>query len=385
VGHRQVLQVVTAAALSLVLILGMAFDGGPASAHPYLIWRIYAGFAGAILTCAYVVHLRRRTAPFVLTPEKILWRDREVSRAYAAVRLLRWPHLIHDGTILEIGDPNAPLRVGVSHRLVPSSLLGPWHLHGQVDVILSPPDFSDVLDALGVAELGWRQIARRGPAATWLATVGVVTFFGLGVGFSGIGELMHHNAAVRVAVMAAMFFMIAVGGIMTFAHNARSAATRTPYDPAAVPPAADRKVPPTMFWRTVGRALSWQVMSAGIAFVLFVIPISLHGRAFAHWVDIPGCRADCSALHLPFRGWHEASKSTPGACVCGDRILRGGYTITGGTSVGAHIFDWFVRAASFIVMLLAWPFALAAPFVVWWKRRRRPADPIPRPAERGEG
>jgi len=342
-----------AAALSLVLLLGMAFDSGPASAHPYLIWRIYAGFAAAILTCAYVVHLRCRTAPFVLTPEKILWREREVSRAYAPVRLLRWPHLLHDGTILELGDPNAPLRVGVSHRLVPSSILGPWHLHGHVDVILSPPDFSDVLGALGVAQLRWQPIATRGPAATWLATIAVVSMFGVGVGFSGIGELMRHNAAARVVVMAVTFCIVAVGAIMTFAHGARTAATRSAYDPAAVSRAPERGDPPATFWRTVGRALSWQVISAGIALVLFVIPIALHGRAFARWVDVPGCRADCAALHLPFREWREASKHSPGACVCGDRILRGGYTITGGTSLGAQVFDWFVRAASFLVVLVA--------------------------------
>jgi hypothetical protein len=369
-AHREIFQVIAAAGLSLAAMLGMAFDGGPASAHPYLIWRIYAGFAGAILTCAYVVHLRARKAPFVLTPEAIVWRERQVPRAHASLRLLRWPHLLHDGTIIEIGDPEAPLRVGVSHRLVPSSILGPWRLHGHVDVILSPPDFSDVMAALGVARLGWGPVAELGPGATWFSTIGVVSLFGLGIGFSGIGDLMRRDPAVRVAVMTVMFGMIAVGAILTFTRGARTAASRSAYHPAAPSRAPDRRDHPARFWPAVGQVLGWQVASAVIAIALFVVPIGLTERAFARWVDIPACRADCAALNLPFRAYRGATKHSSGVCECGDRRFPRDYTVTGGTSFGAHLFNWFVRAASFVVALFAWPFAIAAAFIGWRKLRR---------------
>ena len=133
--------------------------------------------------------------------------------------------------------------------------------------------------------------------------------------------------------------------------------------------APDRREPAT-FWPTVGHALSWQVVSAVIAIVLFALPITLIDRAFDRWVDVPACRADCAALDLPFRQYRAATKHSPGRCECGEWTLERNYTITGGTAFGAYLFNWFVRAASFVVALVAWPFALVAPFVAWRTLRR---------------
>jgi hypothetical protein len=369
VSRRQLAQAVAAALASWALLLGYALIEGVGARNRFYMWQGGAGFLAAILTVAYIIFLRVQKAPLTIGAMTISWLGRELPRTPTSVRLLRWRHLIHDGTILELAYPEGPLRLGVSHRLAPPALLSPWSPDGDVDAILSPADFSDVVDALGVAHLGWTPPGHRtdGPLATWLATIGVLTAFGLALGFSGLGERLTRTVPGRASLSTVACACIALAFVLTFTRGTRSASTRATVRATAA--AAPEKQAP--FWHSVGLVLSAQLVSAMLA-MLYLGPVLLTTHAFDRWVDTPACAADCQARGEPFTSFRSTKQGS--FCSCGPNEHHASYTITGGTSFGARLFDWFVRASAIVASVAVLPLLLAATFFLSrWFRRRAPS------------
>ncbi|MDB4981119.1 MAG: hypothetical protein JWM82_1871 [Myxococcales bacterium] len=346
------------------MLLGFAFIGGSGARDRLYAYEGIAGLLSAILTVAYVIFLRMRKAPLTLDLSRLSWLRREVPRAPEGARLLRWRHLIHDGTILELASRQGPLLLGVTHRLAPPSLMSPWRAAGRVDAILSPADFSDLLDALGVAHLGWVPPRRMATVLeTWLSTIGTIVVLALAFHFSGLGDRSFFvTFPGRVFVSTVTFAIVALGFVLLFTRGATTARTRAPLEKR---PAS--REPSDKLWRNVTFMFSWQFL-VSLTSLSFAVPVVLSDYAFRRWGDTPACRADCAEHHRPFTTYSPSK--TGHFCLCGDLRLPVHYTLTGGHSVGAELLDFTLRTPIFVVALLL-P-VLFAPAALVLRRRRPP-------------
>jgi hypothetical protein len=123
--------------------------------------------------------------------------------------------------------------------------------------------------------------------------------------------------------------------------------------------------------RAIALTLSWSVIASLVGLLLFG-PVFVVLRGFDRWVDVPACRELCVSKGLTFQSFHAAGKGGT-YCTCagvgGTERFSARFTVTGGNSGLAYVFDWFVRTGATILALGVW---VGAAFfgASWWRKRR---------------
>ena len=136
-------------------------------------------------------------------------------------------------------------------------------------------------------------------------------------------------------------------------------------------PQLQRSMPPLEYVR-------WMVYSL-FAAAVFSLPFAVVAGLFRHWVDVPGCTADCAALHRAYASYR--SLKVGGICTCLDAFgqsssFHASYTLTHGHSLTSALLEAIASIGTMLALAAAWYWLLYSLIqrlpLSFWRRDTKP-------------
>lgn len=191
---------------------------------------------------------------------------------------------------------------------------------------------------------------RLGPMLRWFLTIGVVSAFGLTVGF-GFPELMATYAG-QLFVQTMTFGMVGVGLVFTVSGQSdrgtkAEASTSTSLDGSlqfeSEASATLEQTPPSFFASAL-RVLAWQVYAVVGAAVLFAPAYGVM-KGFEVYVDIPACETVCTEHGYQFESLVTGKSIYNCNChgAAGRHTFHERAHVAGGAGLFGGVFDWLIR------------------------------------------
>jgi hypothetical protein len=305
-----------------------------------------------------------------------------LSRQGARVWLRHWTHLPR-GAVLVVESGPDTLAIAVRRRLLPGAEAESASFG--VDARLHADDLEACLAALNASHLA-ASFAPARPASKhsfsgilpWMFTIVILGISGgvMGVFFPGLAATREG----QLFMTSYTFAGVALGMVWTFGAWAESPTARR------MKRAGNAGFPPVVratatsgrpsFWRAFVNLGSFTAIAWFVSAVL-IGPVVGIGWLFGHFVDDPGCAADCAERGLRFGSY--IMRKTGSLCTCLDAngmssSFRTSYNVTGGHSFGDGVLDFLIRAVVFIVgvgICYVVFFVVASSLRTLWKKIRR--------------